>query len=357
MNINNLSLDEMIGQRFIFGVNDKNINPIIKLVREHAIGGVILYRRNYRSYEDMLAVVKKFKEANRDNKIPLFISIDQEGGRVNRIPDEIHNLRNICDVSKTDEGMVSEYADIISSVLYESGINMDFAPVLDIDNHSKSNVLVKRCFYGDYNDVYRMGKVYVDKTRENHVLSVIKHFPGHGSSKRDSHFFIPYIFNRDELFNRHIIPFNKMMDDKVDALMVGHLVVRGETGLLPASICDSFIKKYIRGRNYDKLIITDEVNMLKKHLIYYFSFIDKAIKSSSDIILVKVKDYDEGVGILNRYKKLLVNNDELNANLVDSVKRIMVAKKQYKVNDDVNFKGINIDKINKQIDKINARLN
>ena len=64
--------------------------------------------------------------------------------------------------------------------------------------------------------------------------------------------------------------------------------------------------------------------MLKKHLIYYFSFIDKAIKSSSDIILVKVKDYDEGVGILNRYKKLLVNNDELNANLVDSVKRIIL---------------------------------
>ncbi len=357
MNVNDLSMEEMIGQRFIFGVNDKNINPIIKLVKNHAIGGVILYRRNYRSYEDMLTVVKKLKEANKDNKIPLFISIDQEGGRVNRIPNEIHNLRNICDVSRTDENLVSEYANVISKILYESGINMDFAPVMDIDNHSKSNVLYKRCFYGDYDNVYKLGKAYVLKMRENHVLSVIKHFPGHGSSKRDSHFFIPYIFNRDELFERHIIPFYKMMDDKVDALMIGHLVVRGETKLLPASICDNFIKKYVRDRNYDKLIITDEVNMLKKHFIYYFGFINKAIKSRSDIILVKVKDYNEGVSILDRYKKLLINDETLNANLVDSVKRIIRIKKQFKINDDVNYIGIDINKINKQIDKINESIN
>lgn len=356
MNKKELSIEEMIGQRFIFGVNNPNVACVIKLIKECRIGGVILYRKNYENYSDMLSVIKKMKEANKDNKIPLFISIDQEGGRVNRIPSQIHNLRNINDVSRADSDLVANYADIIGRILYESGINMNFAPVMDIDNHSKSNVLFKRCFYGDDEEVYQMGKIYVDKLRENKVMAVIKHFPGHGISKRDSHFFIPYISNTEELFNKHIVPFNKMIKSNAPAIMIGHLIIRGETKMLPASISTNFINKYLCDKNYHNLIITDEVNMLKKHLLYRYSFINKAIKSPSDIILVKIKDYNEGVNIISKYKKMLDENSELIDKLEDNVKKIITYKEQYSINDNTNFEGVKIDKINQEIDKLNAKI-
>jgi len=103
VDIKKLSLEEKIGQRFMFGVNSYNIDIIIELIKNYSIGGVILYKKNYNSYSEMLSVVKRLKDANKNNKIPLFISIDQEGGRVNRFPSEFVNLKNVYDVSKKDE--------------------------------------------------------------------------------------------------------------------------------------------------------------------------------------------------------------------------------------------------------------
>ena len=124
MDIKKMAIEEKIGQRFIFGVNDSNVESIIELIKTCHIGGVILYKRNYRNYDEMLDVVRKFKKANLENSIPLFIAIDQEGGIVNRMPSEIHNLKNIYDVSKKDNSYVPEYASIIGKMLSDSGIGI-----------------------------------------------------------------------------------------------------------------------------------------------------------------------------------------------------------------------------------------
>ena len=193
MNVKEISVDAKIGQRFIFGVNDSNIEPILELIKKCHIGGVILYKKNYQDYSDMINVINKIKEANKDNNIPLFISIDQEGGIVNRIPSEIHNLKNIYDVTRIDDSLVSNYADIISDVLSQSGINMNLAPVLDIYNDSKSKALCKRCFYGDEKKVTKCGIEYVKELNKKKIVSVIKHFPGHGNTATDSHMTLPQL--------------------------------------------------------------------------------------------------------------------------------------------------------------------
>ena len=90
MDYNKLSLKEKIGQKFMFGVNSSNIDIIVDLIKEHCIGGVILYKKNYSNYDEMLLVIKRLKDANKGNRIPLFIAIDQEGGRVNRMPQEFN---------------------------------------------------------------------------------------------------------------------------------------------------------------------------------------------------------------------------------------------------------------------------
>lgn len=350
MNIDNLSLDEKIGQRFIIGINSENVDAVIKLVNKALIGGVILYKKNYQSYDDMINVIKQIKLANKDNKIPLFIAIDEEGGLVNRLPSEIHNLKSIYDVSKHDASLVYDYASVIAKALNGIGINMNLAPVLDIYNGSKSKALFKRCFYGNVDSVTEDAIKYMNGIN-NMVISVAKHYPGHGLTRNDTHFRVPYIFNLKEL-KKHIKPFNKVIDDGIDALMIGHLIIYRLTGLLPASISDKFLIK-LRKR-YNGLIITDEINMLKRHPIYCFMYLNKALKANSDIILLKVRDFYEGYKVINKYKKILTKNHQYVENLSNSVQRIINVKEKYELSDSISNIGIDIQKVNEEIDRINS---
>jgi len=348
----NLSIDEKIGQRFMFGVNSNNIDVIIELIKRTYIGGVVLYKKNYNSYSQMLDVIKRLKDANKNNKIPLFIAIDQEGGKVNRMPNDVHSFKNIYDVSRYDNKLVKEYARVNGKMLYNVGINMNLAPVVDVYNDSKSKVLYKRCFYGDEKQVSLLGKNYVSELKNHKVISVIKHFPGHGASKFDSHLLIPYIFNYQELLDRHMIPFKDIIHDGCDAIMVGHLVVRKLTNGLPASISAKFIKKYLRD-GYNGLIITDELNMLKRHLFYRFIYMNKALTSDNDILLVKIKDFNEGYRIINKYKSILLSNQKYISNLDNNVMRIIDVKNKYMINGSINENTMGLDDINRKIDEFN----
>ena len=353
MNINELSLEEKIGQMFMFGVNSKNIDCLYELIKNNKIGGVILYRNNYSTYEEMLDVIKKLKEANKDNKIPLFISIDQEGGRVNRMPKELNNIKNIYDLSSlNDVKIIKKSASITGKRLYESGVNMDFAPVLDIYNNSNSNVLDRRCFSSDVDVVSEYGTIYIKELNKNKVISVVKHFPGHGASSKDSHVFVPYISNSNEILNKHIIPFEHAINNECDAIMVGHMVIKKMTSGLPASISKNFITKYLREKyNYDGLIITDDIRMMAVSMFYRFVSLKSAFTSGSDIILFKYRNND--VKVINKVINMVNNNvidiDEVNK----SVERILRIKNKYCITDDIDYNGCNVDKINLEIDKIN----
>lgn len=353
MNLNELSMQEKIGQRFIFGVNSHNIDVIINLIENYYIGGVILYKKNYNNYEEMLSVIKRLKKANSGNKIPLFISIDQEGGRVNRMPSEFDNLKNVYDLSKKDKMLVYKSANVTGKMLSLVGVNMNFAPVMDIyDNRSKA--LYKRCFYGETGDVSLVGMNYVKGLKDSGIISVPKHFPGHGVSKMDSHFITPYIYNYKDVLNRHILPFENAIKNGIDAIMVNHLVIRKLTNGLPASISANFIKTYIREKNnFNGVIITDEINMLSRNVFYRLSYMKKALMSGSDIILVRITD--SGVDILNEYMKIINNNRECIKLLDESVERIIRLKDKYNVNDDISYNRCNIDEINNEIKKINER--
>jgi len=351
-----LSIDEKIGQRFIFGVNNDNIDDIIQLIKKRYIGGVVLYKKNYDSYDNMLEVIKRLKDANKNNKIPLFITTDQEGGRVNRMPQQIHVLKNIYDISKYSGELVKDNARITGKMLYNAGINMNLAPVMDIYDNSKSKVLYKRCFYGDSLNVSRLGKNYMDELIKSKVIPVVKHFPGHGISKYDSHFMIPYVFNYHEVLNRHIKPFEGAIDSGCDVIMLGHLVIRKLTNGLPASISSSFITKYLRN-NYDGIIMSDELNMLRRNIFYKFIYVNKALVSDNDILLIKIKDYNEGYKIINKYKRLLLKKQEYINKLDYSIKRIVTVKNKYKINDSLEIGKIKISDINREIDMLNNLVN
>ena len=349
--LDNLTIEEKIGQMLMFGTNSSNIEPICNLIKNYKIGGVILYKKNYSSYNEMLEVIKKLKNANKDNKLPLFIAIDQEGGVVNRLPNDIENIKNIYDVSKKDNiDLIKEHADIISNILYNSGINMNFSPVLDIYNNSNSSVLNKRCFSDNVEKVSLYGSIYMNEIKKNGIISVVKHFPGHGITKLDSHYFLPFVFNYKKILNREIIPFENAISEECEAIMVSHLIIRKLSGLLPCSISKRFITKYLREMyNYNGLVITDDLRMKLVDLIFGKLSLKKVFLSGSDIVLLKYKENDENIfKMLYRY----ANNKDVINNINECVLRIINIKDKYNIAN-FNCQNISTNDINSVINNYN----
>ena len=148
MEIKELSLQEKVGQMIIIGMNTNYITERIKLmITKYKIGGIILYRKNFNTYQEMLELIKKLKQINSENKIPLWIAIDQEGGRVNRMPKEILNLPSANKIAtKVGIAEVEKVGDIIGELLKKSGYHINFAPVLDIKRFGDNHAIGDRCF-------------------------------------------------------------------------------------------------------------------------------------------------------------------------------------------------------------------
>lgn len=265
MDIKELSLEEKIGQMLIMGLEDKEQKEIDSIIKKLKIGGIIIYKKNYNNYEQMLGLINNIKEMNAENKIPITISVDQEGGRVNRMPPEILNLKSATKFANSkDVELVKETGNIIGKMLSETGISMDYAPILDIRRFEEKHAIGDRCYGENKEDVEKYAIEVMKKIQQNNVISVIKHFPGHGLTKKDSHFRIPKIKEKiEQLQKEDMQPFGEAIKNGADAIMVGHLIIKDVDKKYPASLSKKVIQKYlIEKYNYHGLIITDDMKMM-----------------------------------------------------------------------------------------------
>ena len=361
LNINDLSLEEKIGQMMMIGFNGNHINDRIKsLILNYKVGGFILYKKNFQNYEQMVQIIKELKEINSKNRIPLFIAIDQEGGRVNRMPNEIKNLPSAYAIAKNgDIELAKEYGDIIGSMLYNTGINMDFAPVLDIKRFDKKHAIGDRSFGEDPEIVSKYGIEMMKQIKYNHVISVVKHFPGHGLTNKDSHFFLPIVKkSMNEIENSDIIPFKKAIEEGTDAIMVGHMIIKEMSKTLPASLSRNFIGKYIRKKlKFNGLVITDDLKMRAIRFVYGYKLaVRQAFTSGSDIIMFRFDPKDEKNAIKQAYNMArsgTIKESRLNRSVI----RILKAKEKYAISDTREFNGIDIEETNNRIQNIKNRVN
>ena len=220
-----LSLKEKIGQMLIVGLESNKKEEIEKLIKKLNVGGVVIYRKNYQNYKEMINFVNLIKETNQENKVPIIISVDQEGGRVNRMPDEILNLKSATKIAKAKNvNTVKMSGNIIGQMLNETGISMDYAPILDIKRFGEGQAIGDRCYGENKEDVEKYAIEVMKQLQENHVIPVVKHFPGHGLTKKDSHFRIPKIEEKIEVLEKEDMhPFEVAIENGADAIMVGHL--------------------------------------------------------------------------------------------------------------------------------------
>lgn len=352
-----LNIKEKIAQMFLVGIpNKESINGVINLIKNYSIGGVILYRNNYSNLDELKDLITKLKDANKGNKLPLTIAIDQEGGRVNRLPKEFENTVSLNKISKNINEDIRLYANTTSKLLNDLGINMNFAPVLDLKKHNDNHAIGNRAISNDVNKVTEVASIICEEYQKNNVVPVIKHFPGQGSVKMDSHIFLPTIYNYQKVLNKDSIPFKNMIKKGIDAIMVGHILVLGKSGLYPASISKKFINLELRERyKYENIVMTDELGMRSVRLLYgKKNSILKAIEANNDIVCCKYS-FNFIETIINKIIKRIENGKIDLQNIDKSVLKIIDLKNKYKIKDTSNFSEIKIENYNKIILELNRK--
>lgn len=359
MEINELSIKEKIGQMIIIGMDTNYITDRIKrMITEYKIGGIILYRKNFNTYAEMIELIKQLRELNKNNKIPIFISIDQEGGRVNRMPKEIKNLPSANVIAKTGGiELVKKSASITGEILAKSGYNLNFSPVLDIKRFDDSHAIGDRCYGENKEDVAKYGIAVMKELQNQGIVPVVKHFPGHGATKRDSHYMLPIITKPiSELEKEDMYPFEQAIIQGADAVLVGHLLIKDVTWLYPASLSRKFITKYLRKKyRYNGVIITDDLKMKAIKFLYGTdTAIVKAFEAGNDIIVFRFNQ-DEERKALTKIEKLVQRGKIKESRINRSVKRIIKLKQKYNLSDSNEIEEINIETINEKVEDIRKK--
>lgn len=354
----NLTLREKIGQMLIIKIFGKEISEKTKqMIEEYKIGGIILYRKNYDTYDEMIKIINEIKKLNKEcGNIPLFISIDQEGGRVNRMPHELKNIKSAGKlVEQNNIEIIKEAGRTTAKMLKESGFNMNYSPVLDIQRFENGHAIGDRCYGKTAEDVSRNGITIMKELSTGGIIPVVKHFPGHGSTNKDSHFLLPTITkNINELENEDIIPFKKAIGQNAEVIMVGHLMIKDVDRKNPASLSKKIINDYLRNKyQYKGVIMTDDLKMRAISLKYgYVRAAIKACKAGIDIIMAGAS-YNTIIRVIKKIESN-IKNKKIDIKEIDkSVERIIKLKEKYNISDDP-AKGCNIEEINQSIEKVNS---
>ncbi|MGL5693215.1 MAG: beta-N-acetylhexosaminidase, partial [Peptostreptococcaceae bacterium] len=292
--IENMALEEKIGQMILAGFDGTEVSEsLVKLVQEQKIGGIILFKRNIESSTQLKSLTKEIKTLNE--KIPLFISVDEEGGRVSRLSEDIEKFPSAQMIGeKNSKEYAYENGKKLGEVLSEHGINMNHAPVLDIYSNPKNTVIGDRAFGTDEEIVSTMGIETMKGLEESNVIPTVKHFPGHGDTEVDSHVGLPIVYKTlEELKKFELVPFEKAINEGCDVVMVSHILLENIDSKNPASLSKIVISDILReDLGFDNVVMTDDMNMsaITKNMDVEKACVE-SIKAGSDILLIGSGEY------------------------------------------------------------------
>lgn len=249
-----------INSMFILGYKGENPSKDIENLIKKNLGGVIFFAENILNRENFKQTVKYLKSLQAN----IITSIDQEGGRVERtknLPDKIEYIAPL-DIINLPKEQIEKHYDILAQELADLGINMNFAPVLDIHSNPNNPVINNRAFGTDSFDVIKFSKIAKDSLRKFGIMTVGKHFCGHGEAGIDSHLDLPQIDLTMNQLEEHILPFRKAIEDGIDAIMIAHVHFAAfDEDILPASLSKNVIDYLKHDLSFEGLIISDDMVM------------------------------------------------------------------------------------------------
>lgn len=328
-----MSLEEKIGQMIMIGVVGTSLDATAKaLIRDRHVGGVIVYKDNLSTLAGSVKLVNAMKAANADNPMPLLLGVDQEGGRVSRLPKDFESIPSSAKVGATgDPKIAGELGGLLAEEVGLMGLNLNFAPVLDINSNPNNPVIGDRSYGNNASLVTKMGLAEMKGMSKGGVIPVVKHFPGHGDTSVDSHLDLPVVNKTTEQLKKmEWLPFKAAIDDGADMVLVAHILFPNIDADAPASFSKVIIGDQLRGTlGYDGVVITDEMTM--GAIADHYGTVNASVRSieaGSDIVMVAF-GYDK---MAETYDKLLqaAKDGKLSESRIDeSARRIVALKLKY----------------------------
>lgn len=351
-----MTLREKIGQMLIVSYSGTEYNAELDtLLKDVKPGGFILFSDNISTYQNTTEYIKNVKSTA---SIPMIIGIDQEGGRVQRIKAladaNVITIPSMLEVGRTNDEEISyKVGKILASEIASFGVNLDFAPVLDVFSNPNNTVIGDRAFGVDYQSVVKMSLPFAHGMQEENIIPVYKHFPGHGDTAADSHVELPVVNKtKEELYQNELIPFKNAIDDGAQAIMVAHIALPNVTGnYLPATLSKEVITDILRNElKFDGVVITDAINMGALANNYNLEEIcEYSINAGADCLLMPKNP----VETVNTIEKLINENRISEEKINEAVTRILKLKYKNKLDEERTLDYNNIGK-QENIDVINS---
>ena len=260
-----MTLHEKVGQMLLFGW--KTDAQADALVTEFAAGGVILMGRNIKTPAETASDIAHLQALAQQSSLPpLFVAVDQEGGRVQRLgpPRYPKHPSQRETGASADPSAAHASARELGTELKSLGFNWDFAPVLDVDSNPQNPVIGDRAYSSDPQTVAALGVAAITGFQNDAgILACGKHFPGHGDTDTDSHFALPTIRRpRAALDAVELVPFRAAIEAGVAAIMTAHILFPALDPTLPATLSSTILTGLLRQElGFDGLIITDDLEM------------------------------------------------------------------------------------------------
>jgi len=256
-------IKEKTGQLFVAGFEGTNPPPaLLKDLEHEELSGVILFKRNIGSPEELAALNKSFYDHFPNGPAPI-ISVDQEGGRVQRLssPWQVWPSARILG-DRGDFGLIREVGHAMGREMAAAGFNLDFAPVLDTHTNPENPIIGDRAFSSQPSQVAPMALAFARGLRGSGVAPCGKHFPGHGDTFLDSHETLPYVEHDEERIRKvELLPFQTAATS-LPAIMTAHVVFPALDGSNPATLSPGILQGILREEfGFTGLIVSDDLNM------------------------------------------------------------------------------------------------
>lgn len=343
--LDQMTLEEKIGQMLMPDLRmwqEENTTAMnegtAQMIRDYHLGGVILFEKNIVNKEQLVKLTDQLQAEAGD--VPLLISIDQEGGRVKRIPGGTNMPGNMALGAAGSEELAYRVGKALGSELKSLGINLNFAPVLDVNINPANPVIGVRSFSADPELVSRLGLQYMRGLQEQGVAATAKHFPGHGDTDVDSHLGLPMLpHDQERLEAVELRPFREAVSNGVDMIMTAHVTFPaiddtraiskkdGAEITIPATLSYRVLTELLREEiSFEGVIVTDAFTM--KAITDHFGegeAVVRAVKAGADIILMPLD-----VGVAFHAILEAVESGEISEERIDqSVRRILDLKDKY----------------------------
>jgi beta-N-acetylhexosaminidase len=333
-NMEEMTLRQKIGQMLLCGFEGTEVTAeLADFIEQYRIGGVIYFARNVRSVEQVALLSEKLQEiAARSGNVPLWISIDQEGGMVARITEGVALMPGQMAIAAGGSKEAAyTAAHIAGQELRALGINLNFAPVLDVNNNPDNPVIGVRSFGESPELVAEYGAQAVRGLQDAGVAATAKHFPGHGDTNVDSHLDLPVVpHSRERILEVELTPFRRAIQEGVDAIMSAHIYFPAfEPEKLPVTLSKAVLTGLLREElGFRGVVMTDcmEMNAISEHYGTVEAAV-MAVEAGADLLLIS-HSRERQIGAIEAIERAVREGRLSEARIDASVQRLLALKRQ-----------------------------